>query len=344
MSPSVLSRTLWAGALLLSGAGASLCALGQAVPVYPQTQYPTQPGAGQPVGMRQIFAESLAAVVSATGSSAANAVTAGLTGAISGWLDRKSRSRAGRSGSSYAAPSSGYPAAPRTQDYPSYPSSQPAPAYPAYPAYPSESPQQPSPAAQSEVYAGASPTYPAGGSPPIYAGIAYEIHLLAPRGGSAPVDPTTYVFRTGDRFQVLYRPSLPGRVDVFNVNAAGQQTQIDSTSVAAGQLATLGPYEFADLTGDETLILSLSPCSTPALMTATRNIVKVMDGPVGGTAPLQLSACGGAATRGLRTKTRDIRKVSVEQGTSFALDPLGASELSSGDVEPRQVTLTLAHR
>jgi hypothetical protein len=133
-------------------------------------------------------------------------------------------------------------------------------------------------------------------------------------------------------------------VDVYNVNAAGQQAQIDTANVAAGQLANLGPYEFTDLTGNETLILSLSPCSTNALMTATRNIVKVMDASTGGPAPLQLSACGGAATRGLRTKTRDIRKVSVEQGTSFALDPLAAAELSSGDVAPRQVTITLAHR
>jgi hypothetical protein len=59
---------------------------------------------------------------------------------------------------------------------------------------------------------------------------------------------------------------------------------------------------------------------------------------------LQLSACGSPATRGLRTKTRDIRKVSVEQGTSFALDPLATSEMSSGDVAPRQVTITLTHR
>jgi len=372
---------------VLAGAGTSFCALAQgaqgAYPsypgaqAYPQAQYPAQ--TTQPrSAMRDIFAASLAAVVAASGGAAVTAVSAGLNGAITGWLDRKSRPKGAAPG--YAT--NGYTGngfAP-TSDYPSYPGTAgaPAPAYPGdtgqsqyptqdpsqypantYPSYPGDSSQQggnvPQPAGvpPADTYpqagnvpqmGGVAPSYPgAAGSAPIYAGVAFEIHLLGPGGRATPVDPSSYVFRTGDRFKVLYRPSLPGRVDVFNVNAGGQTAQIDTVSVAAGQLASLGPYEFADMTGNETLILQLSPCSTNALLAATRNIVKVPDS-AGGGAPLQLSACGGAATRGLRTKTRDIRKVSVEQGTSFALDPLAPAELSSGDIAPRQVTITLAHR
>jgi hypothetical protein len=189
-----------------------------------------------------------------------------------------------------------------------------------------------------------------GGLPPLYAGFAYEIHALGAGGYSQPVDPATHAFRTGDRFKVLYRPSLPGQVDVYNINPAGQNTHIDTLSVAAGQLAELGPYEFTDLRGNETLILSLSACSTPALMTATRNIVKVPEGGSGdypvGNGGFELDPCGSPTTRSLRarTKTRDIRKVTVEGGTNFGLDPLSAREMSSGDVAARQITITLQHQ
>ena len=178
----------------------------------------------------------------------------------------------------------------------------------------------------------------------LYAGFAYEIHAIGAGGYAQPVDPATHAFRTGDRFKVVYRPSLPGQVDVYNTNAAGQTSRIDSLSVAAGQLAELGPYEFTAMTGNETLILSLAPCSSNALMTATRNIVKVPDGASNGGGSFQLAQCGSPATRGLRTKTRDIRKVSVEGGTNFGLDPLSPSEVSSGDVAPRQITISLQHQ
>ena len=179
--------------------------------------------------------------------------------------------------------------------------------------------------------------------PQVYAGIAYEIHLLQPDGSTQPVDIASYSFRSGDQFRVYYRPSLPGRVDVFNINAAGQTAQIDSSVVAAGELASLGPYQFTDLQGEETLILKLSPCVTPQLYATTRSIVKVQGSqPVNN--PMGLNDCSSTATRGLKTKTRDIRKVSVEGGTSFALDPIASSELGGGSLSARQVTITLHHR
>lgn len=194
-------------------------------------------------------------------------------------------------------------------------------------------------------------TYPPTGFPPstqsqpaqIYAGIAYEIHLVQANGSTQPVDIASYAFRTGDQFRVYYRPSLPGRVDVFNINAAGQNSQIDSSVVAAGELASLGPYQFTDLQGEETLILKLSPCVTPQLYATTRSIVKVQ-GAQPASNPMGLGDCSATATRGLKTKTRDIRKVSVEGGTSFALDPIAPTELGDGSLSARQVTITLHHR
>jgi hypothetical protein len=43
-------------------------------------------------------------------------------------------------------------------------------------------------------------------------------------------------------------------------------------------------------------------------------------------------------------QTRDIRKVAVEGMTGFALDPVSAAEFSSGQVTPREVTISFRHR
>jgi len=338
---------------------------------YPQQQYPQQQYVQQPAAeqhpMRALFASSLAQVAQSTGSAAVVMVADGLTGALKGWFDnrRQRKNTNGALGNSYAqntAPPSNYPTpdypAPNypPQDYPApatdangYPTPMPAPgntdSYPTSTGYPA-----------TDTYAPPDTGYPAPTSAPapaqLYAGIAYEIHLLQRDGQTFPVDPLTYTFRTGEQFRVYYRPSLPGRVDVFNINAAGQQAQIDSSIVAAGELASLGPYEFTLLQGEETLILKLTPCATPATYAATRNIVKAQGAPNTGASnypadnQLGFDSCNNTSTRGLkaRPRTRDIRKVSVEGGTSFALDPIGAGELGGGDMAPRQITITLHHR
>jgi hypothetical protein len=343
----------------------------QSQPAYPQTQgQQYQPFQQQAPAhpMRALFAQSLAQVVQTGGSAAVVAVADGLTGALKSWFDNK-RQRKGQNGalgnsyypaqvqtpttmSSYpqtpypptgdpnAASPGAYPptdgSVPDSTGYPNtgYPGTgTPDNAYPqtnGYPpadAYPQPNYSQPAPQAQQQQ---------------VYAGIAYEIHLLQPDGTTQPVDTASYPFRTGDQFRVYYRPSLPGRVDVFNINAAGQSAQIDSSVVAAGELASLGPYQFTDLQGEETLILKLSPCVTPQLYATTRSIVKVQ-----GAQPVNnmgLSDCSSTATRGLKTRTRDIRKVSVEGGTSFALDPIAPAEFGGGDLAARQVTISLHHR
>lgn len=269
-------------------------------------------------------------------------------------------------GTSGAVPGAGYPGEMPAGTYPGtgattpndggYPTTSASGGYPgaaSAPAYPSADGGYPGTNAGYPGTNGTTAT--GGGAMPVYAGVAFEIQRQDRNGASQSVDPASYAFQTGERFTVYYRPSLPGRVDVYNVNPAGRQTQIDSTSVAGGQLVTLGPYEFTDLTGSETLILDLVPCSDSRLMAATRDIVKVQNGatPPGAMAPsaggLALASCSDTVTRGLkkgggRTKTRDIRKVSVEQGTSFALDPLSSSELRGGPVDARRVTIQLQHR
>jgi hypothetical protein len=374
-------------------------ALAQGVsPGYQMQPSGTQAPGTRPPGMRDVFAATLAAVVQSTGVAAAGAVSAGLNGAISGWLDRKN-ARSSKNTMSYYGGQPGYAPypgeqpgapAPLSQGYPGVPgdtgNGYPATGYPGtetsngypgtqtssngypntgYPGTGDSSNGYPSTGTQSPAYPGATPSdngYPGNGATnsgypgvpsggysgvpdagSLYAGFAYEIHAMSVNGYAQPVDPATHAFRTGDRFKVVYRPSMPGQVDVYNVNAAGQTSRIDTLSVAAGQLAELGPYEFADMKGNETLILSLAPCSTAALMTATRNIVKVPDAS-NTNGSFQLSQCGGPTTRGLRTKTRDIRKVSVENGTSFALDALAPGEIASGDVAPRQITISLRHQ
>src|SRR5262249_49063489 len=175
---------------------------------------------------------------------------------------------------------------------------------------------------------------PASASPRgLYAGIGYEVHAVQ-GGGSVPVSPATYEFPTGDRFLVHYRPSMPGRMEVYNVNPLGQTTLIDSVNMAAGQLSTLGPYEFAANKGDESLRLVLSPCSTPQLLTASRDIINVSNTtqPSMQSGGVQLGSCSALTTRGIDkggkggVRTRDIRNVALDGGTSFALDPVSRQE------------------
>jgi len=220
----------------------------------------------------------------------------------------------------------------------------------------------------------------AGAGSDIFAGVAFEVHALGAGGAATPVDPATHEFRTGDRFLLLFRPSMPGRMTVFNINPTGVETQIDSTNMAAGQLSTLGPYEFANTVGDEQLRLVLQPCSTPQLLVASRDIINVStsaaggDGiqgggnpsgvgsaldPVSGTRPdasagfapaLTLSPCDLTTTRSLsksernRVRTRDIVKVAAEGSTNFALDPVSQQEIESGSLVPREVTIRFVHR
>ena len=354
-------------------------------PQYPQpAAYPPASGmVAAPTArqsMRSQFAASLLQAAQVTGSGAMVAVADGLTGALRDWFDRR-RMKQAMTAQGYAQPQSypqtqGYPQPQQTMSYPQ--PNAPQPGYGASPAPTGQysgqysgadgsvgGPQvsQPYPPAPgSDANSGYGPdtgsSYGAGSGAPtnksqMYAGIAYEIHLLNADGSTQAVDTATYSFRTGDRFRVFYRPALPGRVVVFNVNAAGQSAQIDNVDVAAGELASLGPYEFTNLTGEETLILRLSTCVTPSLLATTRDIVKSVDGagnsssvPYGAAqgAP-QIASCSAVTTRGIknRPKTRDIKKVSTEGGTSFALDAISPAEMQSGDYAPRQVTITLHH-
>jgi len=187
-----------------------------------------------------------------------------------------------------------------------------------------------------------SPT-PTGGTVGLYAGLAYEVHALAPGGIDTPINAATYTFRSGDQFKVYFRPSMPGHVDVYNINPLGQQKRIDSVDVAAGQLTALGPYQFTATTGDESLRVVLSPCSSNQLMASTRDIINVSATATTGT-PLALGSCTNLGSRGLNgIKTRDIEKVAVDGSTSFALDPVTQAELAAGQLAPREVPIYFHH-
>lgn len=175
----------------------------------------------------------------------------------------------------------------------------------------------------------------------LQAGVAYEVHLIGPDLAVRPVDPARHVFHTGDRFQVHYRPSLPGRVRVFNLNPRGTESRIDSVKVAAGQLVSLGPYRFVGAQGDETLKLVLQPCSTPEMATATRSIVKVSALSGAAKPALRVGDCGAADTH---ARVRSIGKATMDGATAFALDPLTNREARSGQIAPRELSISLRHR
>lgn len=176
-----------------------------------------------------------------------------------------------------------------------------------------------------------------------HAGVAYEVHLLGQDGAARPVDAARHVFRTNDRFQVHYRPALPGRVNILNVNPQGREAQIDSIEVAAGQLTTLGPYQFVGAKGKETLKLVLEPCLSPSLGSETRAIAKANQASAGEPA-FRLGQCADALPRSARAKARTIRKVTIEGSTAFALDPLSSDEMQSGRLDAREIRIALQHR
>jgi hypothetical protein len=178
----------------------------------------------------------------------------------------------------------------------------------------------------------------------LQAGVAYEVDAIGRDGSTKAVDPARHVFRTGDRFQVFYRTTLPGRVRVFNIDPRGSESRIDSLEVAAGQLVALGPYQFVDGKGAETLKLVLAPCSSQVLTAATRAIVKAGTVQAAADPALRISDCGDAKLRGLRSKTRSIRKTSIDGSTVFALDPMTTDEISTGRVDAREVRIALQHR
>ena len=178
--------------------------------------------------------------------------------------------------------------------------------------------------------------------PALYAGIAFEVHLLEAGGIETAVDPGGYVFHSGQRFLVYYRPSLPGRVHVSNVSPVGEVIPIETLTLAAGELAKLGPYQLTDPAGDEALRLVLEPCSSPELVAATRNIVKATDTGTGGD--LHIGSCQTSTSPAAGIATRNIVKATMDGSTGFALDPVNGQELASGRLRPRETTIAIHHR
>lgn len=336
-------------------------------PQQPAFQQPPQPAfadpnanAGGRPSMRLLFAQSLAAAAQTMGTSLIVGISQALTGSLTSWLERKAQRRNSQAAAA-AQPAFGTPAF-----APPAPAAAPAPAQ--FFDAQSGQPVAPDPAlalaaavpaqAPAQEFASAPTTAPGDAQPAgdvasttldLFAGLAFEVHTLGPGEQTTPVNPATHEFHTGDQFVVFFRPTLPGRMEVYNVNAAGQQTQIDLQVIAAGQLAKLGPYQFANLTGDEQLKLVIIPCTTPALNVATRDIVNV----AGPTAPaaggLDLLACQPAVRSINRIRTRDIRtrdiqKVAVEGQTGFALDPVTSTERATGNLAPREVSIVMRHR
>lgn len=185
---------------------------------------------------------------------------------------------------------------------------------------------------------------PQGAGPtPSHAGLAFEIHRLGKDGTQVPVDPRRHEFRTGDQFVVRYRATLPGLATVTNVDPRGVASRIDTTTVAAGQLVTLGPYRFVGRSGEEVLRIALAPCTSPSLIARTRAIVKAS--PVHVALPaVRLRDCAHTSVAAATVRTRGIERVAYDGTTGFALDPVSSAERDAGTVAPRVLTIRLRHR
>lgn len=315
----------------------------QAAPQFFDPGVPGAPIESPKQTMKRMFAGTLATLTQTAGTVILGGLTQAIAGGLTSWFSRKPKAQPEVAAVAQAAPpppvfAAPAESAPVTAPPPDFAAAA-APAFAAAPQF--FDTQTGAVTAPDPVFAQALAAPTAGNE--IFAGLAFEVHAVVAGGGTAPVNPATHEFRTGDRFVVFYRPTLPGQMDVFNINPAGVQSQIDRVDLAAGQLAQLGPYEFAAMTGDEQLRLVLSPCSTPELLATTRDIVNVAN--VAPAAPsFSLAGCS-PVTRSIReVRTRDIRKVAVEGTTGFALDAVSPAEFSSGQVTPREVTIRFRHR
>ncbi len=285
-----------------------------------QGQQTHDPGQGRTVSARELFATTVGAVLQGSVSAATLGLAQFVNGRISDWF-----------GTHTAADPAQYdPAAYDGAQYDGYvhePANAYADPYDAYTADPAAAPH-----AADAV---------------LHAGLAYEVHAVRHDGSAIAVDPRIHDFRTGDRFELLFRASLPGRLDIVNINPAGVETHVDTTLVAAGELSRLGPFEFTALRGDEALRLVLWPCSDHSLTATTRDIVRVA-GTAGNAYAHQglgFVACEALRTRAVRSvATRDIRLIAHDAQTSFALDPVFQSELASGQLQPRELTIVFRHR
>ncbi|MDP9199495.1 MAG: hypothetical protein M3O07_09825 [Pseudomonadota bacterium] len=322
----------------------------------PNMQPPPQPPPKQNP-FKQLFAGTLTAVLQASGAGLAAGLTTVMTGAIQNWFNKPPKGAASMPGDPSAG-MGGMPGMPGAA-MPTLPTGmpdamggmQPSPGMPTgMPDSMGGMPASGMPSGDMTAAAQAPMGMPATSMPPsLYAGLAYEVQTIARSGETLTVDPATHYFATGDRFVVLYRPSLPGQVAIYNVNPLGQEKKIDAVNVAAGELTRLGPYEFRHNAGTEVMRLILSPCLNDGLMATTRDIVKVDEmQPVGATsAPasaLNLPSCSMVAAQNERPQTRDIVKVGAEEGTMFALDPVAQQEVQTGNYTARELTLTFNHR
>jgi hypothetical protein len=194
--------------------------------------------------------------------------------------------------------------------------------------------------------------YPATPQPPmakpapvdLYAGLAFEVHAINGAGDSASVEPLSHEFRTGDKFRIYLRPSMPGRLQVWNINPLGQQTLIENVTLSAAQLTMLGPYQFTANAGQEQLRLVMLPCSDPQLLARTRDIINVAPAPWDAAAAVTLADCNAPRARALtEVRARDITRVETDEGTNYALDPVSPAEVLSGELAPREVTISFQH-
>ena len=181
----------------------------------------------------------------------------------------------------------------------------------------------------------------AAAGPTLHAGVAYEVLLLGSGGDRRSVDAHQHIFRSGEQFEVAYRPNFPGRVEVYNIDPSGRVTLIDRLTLQAAELGTLGPYEFVGEKGEDLLRIVLHPCRAPA---TTRNIRRIemrkeVDRVLGDCADAE----GGKDNQAAQVATRSIAKVAREGSTNYALDPVQKSELDSGKLQPREIIVRFRH-
>lgn len=180
------------------------------------------------------------------------------------------------------------------------------------------------------------------------AGVAYKIQAIAADGQVSVVDPSSYEFSTGDHFVVWAVANMPGMIAIRNITPLGVQRELGSIPVQAGQpvrLPAQGSFDFRDTKGDEQLVLTLISCQGNAVRSGLRDIGQSMEAPPASyTYPTAIGSCETASNAYSTRRVRDIGQSSFDSGASYATAPFTATEMQSGQIDPRSVSILFHHR
>ena len=149
----------------------------------------------------------------------------------------------------------------------------------------------------------------------------------------------SFVFRTGDQFNLRFVANIAGIIEAFTVVPDGSEVKLGNWTVPAATqvvLPTSGRFRFEGAAGQEELRLRLTPC---AVDSNSRDLVAAAAGP---EISQMIPECAVASQMAADIKT--ITSIDRSGSTHIGVLPVDNSEIQAGRLSTRQLSITLEHR